>query len=69
MEQCPTPAQFRKLHAALRDLGISREDFKRRTCCFSMLEWDRRTVASRIKFLKHVSGLPYPERRKYGATR
>lgn len=69
MKHRPTPAQFRKLHAELRDLGISREEFKRSTGCLSMLEWDRRTMTSRIKFLKHVRGLPYPERRKYGATR
>jgi|GEM_PF-6936891 len=60
---------MRKLHALLRDLGISREDFKRRTGCRSMRQWSERDLCSKIRFALWIGKQSFHIRRAYGASR
>jgi len=53
----------------LRDLGISREDFKRRTGCRSMRQWSERDLCSKIRFALWIGKQSFHIRRAYGASR
>lgn len=61
--------RMRKLHAQLRDLGIPREEFKRRIGCESMRDLSDRQLTKNIKYLTWVDKQDYPTRRAHGATR
>lgn len=62
-------ARMRKLHAQLRDLGIPREEFKRRAGIKTMTSLSNKELCSKIHYLNWVGKQPYPTRRAHGATR
>jgi len=62
-------SRMRKLHAQLRDLGIPREEFKKRIGCQSMCDLSDKELGSKIGYLNWVAKQPYPARRAHGASR
>ncbi len=60
---------MRKLHAELKELGISRELFKKRIGVTTMIDLSDKELCSKIRFLTWVRRQDWPTRRLYGATR
>lgn len=61
--------RMRKLHAQLRDLGIPREEFKKRTGIKTMTALSDKELGSKIGYLNWVGKQDYLLRRAHGATR